>query len=126
MTEVNWVAALAQCSLTPVFIRLKAGAEADVRTRTALRQGEAVTFGVTDHGEMFAVYLDDNSGRTKKVTFTRNPHDITVVANDGTPEVKATLTLNNLGECRLLVNGQELEEWQFRKNALGRLFFGAS
>src|SRR5579862_7227418 len=109
MAEVNWVVALAQCSLTPVFIRLKAGAEADVRTRMDLRQGDPVTFGVADHGEMFAVYRDDNSGRTRKVTFTRNLHDITVVANDGTPEIKATLTLNNLGECRLFVGGEELE-----------------
>jgi hypothetical protein len=36
----------------------------------------------------------------------------------------ATLTLNNEGECRLLVNGQELEEWQFRKMMWEELFFG--
>ena len=36
----------------------------------------------------------------------------------------ATLTLNRLGKCRLLVNEEELTQWQFRRMALEKLFFG--
>jgi hypothetical protein len=36
---------------------------------------------------------------------------------------KATLTLNDMGECRLKINGQEREFWQFRRTALEDLFF---
>lgn len=39
--------------------------------------------------------------------------------------ISATLTLNDLGECRLRVGDQELDRWQVLRRALEPLFFGA-
>lgn len=37
----------------------------------------------------------------------------------------ATLTLNDAGECRLSVEGEQLDRWQFLRRALEPLFFPA-
>jgi hypothetical protein len=36
----------------------------------------------------------------------------------------ASLTLNDEGKCRLRVGDKELTQWQFRRMALEKLFFG--
>ena len=38
-------------------------------------------------------------------------------------KLSANLTLNDQGECKLLMDGKELDEWQFRRRALEELFF---
>ena len=41
------------------------------------------------------------------------------------PSLSASVTLNNEGRCMLkLEDGTELEQWQFRKKALQKHFFG--
>jgi len=42
---------------------------------------------------------------------------------DGKKILEATLTLNDSGECRVKIGGQEYELWQMRKKALENLFF---
>jgi hypothetical protein len=40
--------------------------------------------------------------------------------------LSATFTLNNDRECKIVVEGEELGSWQFRKKALEPLFFDES
>jgi hypothetical protein len=36
---------------------------------------------------------------------------------------RASITLTNGGQCKLRVGEEELEQWQFRRMALEKLFF---
>ena len=48
---------------------------------------------------------------------------ISVHDDHNQPIMEATLTLSDDGHCRLKVNNQEKEFWQFRRMALEALFF---
>jgi len=52
----------------------------------------------------------------------------TIQVKNGDREVlfEAGITLNDAGECKLRVDTEEVESWQFRRRALEELFFGTS
>ena len=60
---------------------------------------------------------------TERVEFCRCEKTIQVNDKDGKKILEATLTLNDSGECRVKIGGQEYELWQMRKKALENLFF---
>jgi len=57
------------------------------------------------------------------VNFNLTEHSIVISDQDGNTIFEAVATLNDEGECRLKVTGQEKELWQVRKMALEELFF---
>jgi hypothetical protein len=125
MTDFDWVKARSECSLVAAFIRLKKNIRSDVEAANQLYKDIHRKFGIIVHdGGTFAVYED--AIPHQNVTFKLNESRISVSGEcDGQDEVKffATLTLNKDKKCMLLVGGDELEEWQFRKRALEAIFF---
>jgi hypothetical protein len=53
----------------------------------------------------------------------RQSVNVGVIDDAGKEICVATLTITKERECRLLVNDDELTEWQFRKMVLESLFF---
>jgi hypothetical protein len=118
----DWVTALSSCSVNEVFVRLKQQVEQDVETRNKQLTHSGFKFIAT--GESFTVLTEDH--RTlRSVTFKRGTQDITVQDEDNAVMLKATLTFNEEGECRLKVKDRELCLWKVRKMALEDLLFGA-
>jgi hypothetical protein len=124
MSEFDWVTARSECSLVTIFERLKLQLQDDVDKRMALR-GEApfnYAFKLVIDGKGAAVVLE-GPGLYDSTLFRLTNKAIEIMDKDGKVKFAATPTLNDDGECRLSINGQELDLWQFRKKALETLFF---
>jgi hypothetical protein len=125
MEDFDWVGALSSCALSTVFEKLKTQVAADVeRRREQLKaSGANYTFQFSPDGTNFMVDTLGNkiSGRAIKFKLT----DTSIVVYDFQDKLlfEATLTLSDEGECRLLIDKQEKDLWQFRKRALETLFF---
>lgn len=125
--ELNWVEKRAACSVQQVFSELVRGIDNDVATLNQIRQ-------LPEQTRFVAEMLSDNS--TVVVAQINIPDRVRLkigIAGDrietagqvGHEKLSARVTLNNLGRCVLVLdNGEELEQWQFRKMALEGLFFG--
>ena len=122
--DFDWVMARSECSAAKVFEALKDELRADI----ALRDGQLELarlpwkFSI-DIGSAILITKEGNriSG---SVVFELDGQKI--VARNSNREViaEATLTLNREGDCRLKVNGEELNSWQFRKLILEEFLFG--
>ena len=75
------------------------------------------------NGSVFTVSRMTRSG-AQTLTFRKTDSGVKVTAEDDKVLHAATLTLGEDGECRLKLNREELEFWQFRRRALEDLFFG--
>jgi hypothetical protein len=121
--DIDWVAALSACSVGAVFEELKQQVRRDVESRNKLRSEYAhYVFRFIPEGDTFVVLIEGMKIH-RTVTFFCRENAIIVQRSKGTPEIEATLTLNDEGECRVKIDGQERELWQMRKMALEELFF---
>lgn len=124
--DFAWVTARHACSPYEVYKQLQTGCEVDVAERNALRVTFEYGFKMSPSppgGNSFRV-LRLGQNYSSSVEFKWNEAGISVLADDSAVLLAATLTLNDDGECRLKVNGEELTQWQFRKRALEDLLFG--
>jgi hypothetical protein len=130
--DLNWVKERAACSLFKVFQSLQAGVEADVRDMQALVEpGIYLKFEFHCHTnqEFSVTRFDDPTLPTvgESIVFSLGRDKITVQTriSSGTREFfVATITLDNEGNCKLLVKDEApLEQWQVRRMALEPLFF---
>jgi hypothetical protein len=123
-TTVDWVSRRSECSITAVFLSLKAAIERDVEVRNKISKetSKHYCFGFKDNGDSFNVFTEA-AKNTKILDFKLTDHYITVGSN-GNVTLKAGITLDSECECKLVVDGQEVYDWQFRKMALEALFFG--
>lgn len=121
----DWVTERNKCSVVSMFHTLKTLAKRDVETRLKLRPAQSAGF---DFGLQFE---DGNSsfsvvkvgfGIDLLVRFTYDANRIHVETNQG-QTLDASLTLTNEGRCKLRVEKQELEPWQFLRLVLEPLFF---
>jgi hypothetical protein len=127
----NWVKARAECSVHSIFKALEQGVREDVKeVEAVLDPRSRVQFSVVASSRQFSVMRVDDpiTAVGISVDFRQAQGEITVhsVTNDGEKELfRATLTLNHEGRCKLQVKDAELEQWQFRRMALEKLFFAA-
>lgn len=120
----NWVQARNECSLAQVFQQLYNDVIGDVEERKALPSRDAqLTFSVTTGKGNFSVVRAINGSIPDSVNFVLSRSEIIAQDDRNTFMLKATITLNNEGRCRLKVGDDELEQWQFRRKALEKLFF---
>lgn len=123
MKDFDWVAARSSCALSTAFERLKLQVEEDVKTRNLQLQPARIKFRFIGNGSSFAVAVEASgiSGQAIKFSMT----ETAIVVSDAKDQkmFDAVLTLSDDGECRLKVDGQERDFWQFRKQALEGLFF---
>jgi len=123
--EFDWVRALHKCSIQHVFKELEIGVKADVDARQSLFPANApIRLSVATGPRRFSVVraVQDNP-LSESVDFILGNGEIVARNDEETFSLTAILTLNSKGECRLLVEGDELEQWQFRRMALERMFF---
>jgi hypothetical protein len=122
--DFNWVTARSSCILSLVFEKIKLEVEHDVKTRNLLLPADAdIKFRLLLNGNSFVVAVAGWEVGNYSVKFILS--DGAIVVRDAQDKItlEATLTLNDEGECMLLVAGKEREFWQFRKEALDQLFF---
>jgi hypothetical protein len=130
--DFHWVLARFKCSVSEIFQQLDVGIRDDVEKRQTLADTnkEDVRFSVSANisGSRFSVSRLDNvlyQLHMQYVYFERHRNEIQVLDNKHEIVLRATLTLNNEGECKLKVGDEELDQWQFRRKALEELFFSA-
>jgi|SRR5271157_3588337 len=125
----DWVSALSACSIALVFEKLRLQVKSDVETREAMRelpksQHYAFKF-ISNDREFSAAVHGHKIHRAVIFSLSLPSQSIKVRDEKDTLLFDATTTINDEGECRLKVNGQERELWQVRKMALESLLFGA-
>jgi hypothetical protein len=126
--DFDWVTARHGCSVRAMFLRLYKGAEHDVDLRNKLREQNEPSKWVVErrNDTYFVVYRESAVLGFASVEFDVKGSEISVVSvssQDNQWEIKATVTLNDFGDCMLLVDGKQLYEWQVRKRALEQLLF---
>jgi hypothetical protein len=126
--ELNWVEKRLACNIAAVFNQVCDGILADVEA-----------FNLAPHLTEFDKFqaVMHSTGRTiiigQPLKVPRDRVHVGIV-NEGLEVVqewdrmtwRATIGLNDEGRCMLrLENGQEIEQWQFRKRALENLFWSS-
>jgi hypothetical protein len=131
----DWVTKRSECVTFHVFKELIAEVETDVKNRNdlldAYQKENHVSFkaeAATHDGSTFFVHRS-GVGLVSSVTFKCDETEISAYDDNNSKFLQASLTLNDMGQCRLVVkdaDGKELEisHWQFRRRALHNLFFG--
>jgi len=126
--QLKWVHARAQCSLPHVFKELEQGARDDAEEAQSLvPERSELRFSVaTTSSHRFSVVRTDDpmSGTSRSIDFLLTKDQIEVYRDYSELLYSASLTLNDEGKCRLKVGDKELTQWQFRRTALEKLFFG--
>ncbi len=113
--------------MAAAFARLLLEARRNVTIRNDLVPARAeIRFEVMASLTEFTVlrHVDRPGGIRRGVHFRHDETTLTVTEGaNGTPILTATLTLNDLGECRFKVDDAELKAWQVLRRALEALFF---
>ena len=130
--DFDWITARHKCSVADEFVRLRSLVEECIATRRKLLAPDAlIDFRFTEGKDEFFVTRSPVSGvggKTYTATFTLRADHIHVTSDwAGTNEAWTLhVTLNDAGECRLVVNDQgEYLRWQVARRVLcGFLFDG--
>ena len=128
-SDFDWVTVRYSCSPAAVFQKVRLEVEEDVRKRNEQcpkDRGYEFSVVIGHSATAFTVLVSGDSIDQKVVKFSLTRRGITV-HKDGSskPNIEASLTLNNDGECRLKIDDSEYDFWQFRRMALEELFFEA-
>ena len=128
--DLNWVKVRAACSVATVFSELFHGIQQDVQEANQLEQEtfpgypkvEKFFVKPNELGNFFVVW--ENGNPLTEVKFRRDKDRIVVSGYKFGTDI--TLTLDDMGRCKLRVNTEDeaLEQWQVRKRLLEALFFG--
>jgi hypothetical protein len=122
-SKFDWVTERSSCSLPKVFNTLRLQVEEDVNSRNALRPNNSpYEFSVAEDVGEFTVLLKTTEA-SRSVVFNLAEHAIIVRDEQRNPMFEVAASLNDQGECRLKVNGEEREFWQVRRLALEDLMF---
>jgi hypothetical protein len=122
----EWVRARSECSYQHVFKELENGVRGDVESvKSLLIPGSPIRYSVTplERGRFSVVRAEADDSFRDSVDFILANGAITAQDDDNTFRHTATLTLDNEGKCKLKVGNNELDQWQFRRMALEKLFF---
>ena len=123
--ELDWVKELAACSIVKVFNELRMGVEEDVKAANLVRRRSPRTeFRLIPNNANDAFTVLHDGGPGPQVNFYLESNQIKIDDLASNQTFLVTLTLNNEGRCKLRINGEEFEQWQVRRMALERLFFG--
>jgi hypothetical protein len=120
----NWVTERAGCSLRDALLRLQRETEKDVEVRNALRpEGVKYQFSLAPNPDAFVVSLSAFTLPSNSVCVRLEDAHVVVYDSARKEMFRASITLNDEGECRFLIEDKERTFWQFRRRAFERLFF---
>ena len=128
--DFDWVTARWECSLQNEFEKLRKGAEENVKARKYLMLSDSpVEFSFDQSPEnQFEVSRSPTrgfAGKKHDVIFCLRHDHICIQDHFRNKTLVLTVTLNNDGECRLQIKGQEGEflGWQVLRTALEGILF---
>jgi hypothetical protein len=129
-SSFDWVKARSKCSLGSIFEVLANAVKQDVESALQLlkeaRDAKTVLTYKRDRAVITVTREKTNIiGPPETVVFSLSSSAITIEQSNGT-QFLVTPSLNQQGECKMTVDGHELELWQVCQKALGGLFFGDS
>jgi hypothetical protein len=125
----DWVTERHGCSIDSVFEKLRLDVKSDLDTRKNLGE-QHDTFSFEPHfsfsssQDAFSASVHFRNGNKRAAIFRRGKGYIGVADVDDKEIFRASLTLNKERQCRLVVDGEELEDWQFRMKVLEPVLFG--
>ena len=123
--DFDWVVHRAKCCAFEVFKQIEDGVKMDVRDRVAqLPPPTTKTFKMraplNPSPDAFGV-ICLGQGINDAIDFTCGD-DGKIVVVHGQRRIEATVSFNRDRQCVIVVNKEELENWQFRKFALEEFF----
>lgn len=122
--DFDWVTERRKCSAEKVYESLLAAARRNVEAMKTVEQDRVRSpVEMHVHSGSFAVMRTEFGRKRGTVRVYVEGQQIIAESDTGDISLKADLTLNDDGECRLLVDGKQLQEWQFLRAALEPLFF---
>jgi hypothetical protein len=127
--DFDWVTERANCSLRQMFEKLKLEIASDVESRNEHLSARSSVrkISIANHGTRMKVFVDDPYGEIihKAVLVVLGREYVEIRDGETNAEVfKVGIGMNDEGDCRFLVDGQQYDSWQIRRKALEGLFFG--
>lgn len=118
----DWVTERKKCSALTVFEQLRQDVQQNL---AAFHDGQERRRWnlISTHPEMFTVTGQLERFRNAAVRFMLVGDEMEIEGQNVDVKMTATLTLNDRGQCRLLVDGKELDRWQVLRRALEPLLF---
>ncbi|MBZ5489841.1 MAG: hypothetical protein LAO76_02795 [Acidobacteriia bacterium] len=125
----DWVTERSQCSPANSFERLKAEIKDDIKARTVLiKSGDyKLSFSEENKNRLIVTLEGILPGKVPPVSINESVwielSGKVIIVRNLEEELKATLTLNEEGKCRLKIKGIEHDFWRVRQMLLEDLFF---
>jgi hypothetical protein len=123
MADFDWVSARSSCSLSSIFEELKAQLQHDVEKRRELTNDSGYQINIKNNRIGVSHAIENGLLIRASVSLVLTQSAIEISDGEGKTKFKATPTLNEKGECRLKIDGKELEMWHVRKLALEDVLF---
>ena len=125
--NLDWVEARANCSPHKIFGELQNGLDEDIAAinKTKNLEQKECEFSMSAIGGGTTVVISQNNTYPQQRVKVGISGDV-IQAEDAAVNKKweAAVRLNDAGRCVLWVSGEPMEQWQFRKMVLQRIFFG--
>jgi hypothetical protein len=128
-SDFDWIAVRGNCSIRQMFEELRLGITQDVEAineQTRPNNPHSV-FKMVGDKKLIKVFEDDPyQDGGPSILFVLADNAISV--RDGEtnrPIFDISISLNDEGECRFVVDGKERDSWQIRRKALEGMFFRA-
>lgn len=124
--KLNWVEVRAACSVAQIFNDLQNGIDEDISAINQARNlPEDHRFSVALlSGGTTVVVAQDGEYPSQRVKVGIDADVICAEDLTAGKKWKASVRLNDAGRCVLWLDNVPIEQWQFRKMVLQRLFFG--
>lgn len=122
-SDFDWVTARGQCSALNVFELLKSDAQRNVAAMEAIAKARGTSSGLQFHTNDGSFVITRRQFTEVGVKFILSVDQIEIESVGVDVRFTAGLTLNDDGECRLLVNNEQLDRWQVLRRSLEPLFF---
>lgn len=122
--DFNWVEERGKCSIAMEFEELKRQARKDANFRDK-QLGEWAGIDLLNSStDSFSVRRQEGGKKEQFVMFSLEPGCILITDKAANRDLKLTVHLDDLGECRFQIDGLgEFKRWQVLCRALERLFF---
>jgi len=122
-SDFDWVTARHRCSINQMLEALIVHARTNVETAKAINDQAVIEFSA--FGDSFTIMRNwwGQKIGARVIVHGEQLEAQRFTANGNEPVLAAAITLNNAGQCRWLVNGEELDHWQLSRRVLEPILF---
>ena len=128
--DLKWVQARAACTIATVFNEICDGIRSDVEAFNLVKRlREESQFRADMHSDGSTIFIAQPNQIPQHRVIVGMAGEKIIVKRDWNRQLQeewfVTIGLNDEGRCTLRIDGNPLEQWQFRRRALEGLFFGS-